>query len=142
MDEALRAFENRDPNKSFEIFRDHAERGDSAAQYNLGVFYETGTAVLSDDDVAEKWYRKAAEQGLAESQFQLATILAADIMAGQATYNAGEESERIVEAYMWLILANNRGHSVASTGLSRLEPHMTEEQIKEAEKRAQQRIDR
>jgi len=40
-----------------------AERGNAAAQYNLGVMYEDGRGVTRDDAQAAAWYRKAADQG-------------------------------------------------------------------------------
>ena len=138
-EDAFRALDDHDFTTALEIFSDLAEKGNPAAQNNLGVFYEIGTGVLSRQDaLAEKWYRKAAEQGLAEAQYNLAAILAADAMAGQAGYMTDDEGERFVEAYMWLILANTRGHPMAPPSLGRLEPHMMEKQLEEAEKRARE----
>lgn len=139
-EEAFRAFDDRDLRRALNIFRKLADQGDAAAQHNLGVFYETGTGISErQDSAAEEWYRKAAEQGLAEAQFQLACILAADLIAGQAGPGENEESNRLTEAYMWLILASKGGHDIAPKSLGRLEPHMTEEQLQEAEKLAAQR---
>jgi TPR repeat protein len=47
-----------------EEFRVMAERGDAAAQYNLGVCYHNGDGVEEDAKEAVKWFRKAAAQGL------------------------------------------------------------------------------
>ena len=38
------------------------------AQKNLGAFYSTGVGVAKDEAKGAYWYRKAAEQGDAESQ--------------------------------------------------------------------------
>ena len=43
-----------------------AEQGE--AQYNLGVMYANGEGVAKDDEESVKWYRKAAEQGLAAAK--------------------------------------------------------------------------
>lgn len=53
-----------------------AEAGDAWAQLNLGAAYDHGLAgVPRDPSLALQWYRKAAEQGLAKAQFNLAHCL-------------------------------------------------------------------
>ena len=49
--------------KSLDETRKKAEKGDAAAQFNLGVMYQNGEGVSKDNVEAVKWYRKAAEQG-------------------------------------------------------------------------------
>ena len=44
-----------------------AEQGDAAAQTNLGNMYAIGRGVTLDAAEAVRWYRKAAEQGLASA---------------------------------------------------------------------------
>ena len=41
------------------------------AQFTLGEFYTAGQGVPQDDAEAVAWYRRAAEQGDADAQFQL-----------------------------------------------------------------------
>ena len=48
-----------------EDVRSCAEQGDAGAQFALGFMYATGEGVLEDDVEAVRWYRLAAEQGLA-----------------------------------------------------------------------------
>jgi len=52
-----------------------AKSGDAVAQYNLGRFYDDqesgGRRKARDDRQAVSWYTKAAEQGLADAQFDL-----------------------------------------------------------------------
>ena len=51
----------------------NAQSGDAAAQYELGNCYSVGDGgVKQDDTEAVKWYRKAAEQGHADAQHDLA----------------------------------------------------------------------
>jgi len=52
-----------------------AEAGDAWAQLNLGAAYDHALGVERDVDQAIYWYKLAAEQGLAEAQFNLAHIL-------------------------------------------------------------------
>ena len=42
-----------------------AEQGDATAQFNLGLMYDTGEGVPKNDAEAARWFRMAAEQGLA-----------------------------------------------------------------------------
>ena len=51
--------------------RAKADKGDAAAQTDLGQMYEQGNGVPEDYAEAVKWYRKAAEQDYAHAQFQL-----------------------------------------------------------------------
>ena len=50
-----------------EEIRAKAEQGDADAQYSLGVIYRQGQGVAPDDVEAARWFRLAADQGLAES---------------------------------------------------------------------------
>jgi len=59
-----------------EGLRSAAEAGDPWAQLNLGAAYDHGLAGLPrDPQQAVTWYRRAAEQGLARAQFNLAHCL-------------------------------------------------------------------
>lgn len=52
------------------------EPGDAVDQYNLGHSYSNGENVPQDDMLAAIWYRKAADQGLAEAQCNLGVCYA------------------------------------------------------------------
>lgn len=59
--------------KAFTHFRRAAELGLAEAQYNLGFFYAVGGhGVTKDEAEAVRWWRKAAEQGHADSRNLLA----------------------------------------------------------------------
>ena len=49
-------------------------KGHLEAQLNLGFMYNQGLGVPQDNIEAAKWYRQAAEQGLAEAQAELGTL--------------------------------------------------------------------
>ena len=51
--------------ESFESVRLRAEQGDAETQYNLGLAYARGQGVPQDDQEAVRWYRLAADQGVA-----------------------------------------------------------------------------
>ena len=46
-----------------------AEQGVAEAQFNLGTIYDSGQGVRQDYAEAARWYRKAAEQGNTEAQY-------------------------------------------------------------------------
>ena len=52
-------------------FRAAAEKGDAAAQFQLGQCYEKGLGVETDSVQAVKWYTKAADQGNADALYSL-----------------------------------------------------------------------
>jgi uncharacterized protein len=62
--------------KAIEVWKPLADRGNSAAQNNLGVMYELGHGVQKDYAQAVVWFRKAAQQGQAAAQFNLGYMYA------------------------------------------------------------------
>ena len=55
------------PDETIAELRALAEQGDALAQFNLGRMYATGEGVPQDDAAAVRWYRLAADQGIALS---------------------------------------------------------------------------
>ena len=51
-----------------------ARQGNAAAQFNLGLMYDSGRGVRQDYTKAVQWYRKAAEQGNVEAQHNLGAV--------------------------------------------------------------------
>jgi hypothetical protein len=77
-----------------------AERGDAAAQFNLGIMYENGSGdsrYVDEGDRPEAvwWLRAAAEQGLPRAQIKLV-----EMHAGEP-----EIPENSVKACGWYLLA-------------------------------------
>jgi uncharacterized protein len=108
---------------TLEWLRKSAEQGDADAQYNLGNKYLGGEGVPKNYAEAVEWYTKAAEQSYAKVQDQLGYVY------------AGEPRDH-VQAYMWLSLAAAKGDEYAKNLLNSIEPHMTPDEIAEAQKRA------
>ena len=50
------------------------EQGDAYAQHNLGNCYLNGDGLRQDKEEAVKWWRKAAEQGLADAQNNMSLL--------------------------------------------------------------------
>mmetsp|Transcript_89488 Transcript_89488/g.178862 ORF Transcript_89488/g.178862 Transcript_89488/m.178862 type:complete len:363 (-) Transcript_89488:213-1301(-) len=59
---------------SSKFYREAAEAGLRAAQYNLALACDFGRGVKQSDSEALKWYTKAAEQGSGEAQHNLAMM--------------------------------------------------------------------
>jgi hypothetical protein len=107
-----------------------AERGDAAAQFNLGIMYENGLddsryAVEGSRPEAMRWLLAAAEQGLPRAQIKLA-----EIYAGEP-----EIPENSVKACGWYLLATAsvRGAHLekAQSAYQRACFHLTPSQIAE-----------
>ena len=85
--------------RDFAQMRIQAEKGDAAAQFNLGRAYGTGQGVAKDSTEAVKWYRKAAEQGHAKAEFWLGVM-----------YGVGEGvAKDPIEAVKWHRKAAEQG---------------------------------
>ena len=144
-----------------EEIRGKAEKGDAEAQDRLGYFHARGV-VGKDYTEAAKWYRKAAEQGLAAGQYHLGDCYAkgkgvtgdpvealkwyrkaadqgyapAQYILG-SWYSSGQNvSKDVVEAHKWLGLASQQGDESAKRILSELEKEMSPEQVSAALQRA------
>ena len=85
-----------------------AEQGLAAAQYNLGVAYETGDGVMEDDAEAVRWYQKAADAGHARAPYALGLKYASGDGVGRDS----------AEAIRWYRLAAARGNAEAQNDLA------------------------
>ena len=85
-----------------------AEQGDCSAQYSLAISYYQGRGgVAKDYSEAVKWYRKAAEQGLADAQRNL----------GLCYINGKGVPENQTEAVKWYRKAAEQGLANAQLNL-------------------------
>jgi hypothetical protein len=96
------------------------------------MYYE-GRGVPQDDAEAARWYRKAAEQGYAEAQFNL----------GSMYYHGYGVPQDYVQAHMWYKLATSKippgeGRDEAVKNRDIVAKRMTPAQISEAQKLARE----
>jgi len=109
------------------LFHPLAEKGDSRAQYNLGLLYASGLGVVHDYKTAMKWHRLAAGQGHAGAQNALAQMYA----KGQGVPLDS------VRAHMWYSVAIESSMAGSKDELMRdrdnLASGMAPAQIKKAE---------
>lgn len=89
----------------------NAEAGDRVAQYNFGVIQETGRfGVPMDKAKAAAWYRKSADQGYANAQYNLGVLY----LHGQGVKLDREAALR------WLRMAAGQNHQPAMAALQKL----------------------
>ena len=90
--------------------------------------YDEGLGVPQDDKTAVKWYRLAAEQGYAKSQFNLG-----------AMYQKGRGViQDYVRAHMWWNIATLQGDKDAREKRDTLEKILTSTQLETAQKLARE----
>ncbi len=160
IDAGLIAYNDRDYKTALSIWQPLAKQGNLYAQFYLGLMYDKGHGVLQDYSQAEKWYRLAAEKGVAKAQFNLGAMhklnknykeagiwysFAAEQGLTEGQYSLGslyrwgkEVSRDYVRAHMWLNLATSNGDISAEYSRDSLADDMTSEQLAEAKKRAKQ----
>jgi len=140
-----------------------ADKGDAKARYELGRAFFSGTlGVARDETEAVKWFRKAAEQNVADAQYNLGVCYAigqgvteddaeavkwfrkaAEQNYADAQYNLGvcyDSGEGVakdeIEAYKWWLLAAGHGNDDAKYNMTIVENKMTREQIAEGQRLA------
>ena len=69
--EGLKALNRGDYKVAFKKWKPLAEKGNSTAQFNLGLMYDKGDGVRQNFPKAVRWYRLAAKQGNVSAQFNL-----------------------------------------------------------------------
>jgi TPR repeat protein len=92
------------------------------AQNNLGSIYGEGRGVTRDYQTAIEWYRKAANQGNAEAQYNLGSV-----------YKTLQDN---IHAHMWWNIAASKGYKEAASNLDTVEREMTAEEINKSQKLA------
>lgn len=82
-------------------------QGDKYAQNGLGAMYYSGRGATQNYQEAVKWFRLAAEQGLAKAQFNLGVM-----------YELGQGvTQNYEEAVKWFHLAAQQGNAMAQNSL-------------------------
>lgn len=89
-----------------------ANRGDTEAQFLLGLQYQDGHGVGRNEVQAAAWLLKAAESGHAEAAYALGELYAEAETAGL---------KDLAQAEKWLRLAAARGHQAAISRLGALQ---------------------
>jgi TPR repeat protein len=148
--------------KAASYYLDAAKLGHSEAQFKVAVCYEKGIGFQRPSAAeAMKWYRQAAERGVAEAQCVLGNHaraahnyneavkwynLAAVRGVASAQYELailhrngqGVEKKDMVEAYKWFALAAENGYEQANQQMEELPKlyGMTSEQVTQGQQKA------
>ena len=114
-----------DYKKAYSTMRSLAEASDHAyAQYYVGMMHLNGQGVEQDYEEAEKWFRKASEQGIPQAQYKLGML-----------YSEGQGLPQDYEyAYSWFRVAAVHGHNKSIEAIAGAREKLSEEELKEAEK--------
>lgn len=102
-DKAIHVYGCADYPKAFSMVVPLAEGGHALAQYQMGLMLEQGQGTAPDLAEAYKWYRKAADQGIADAYFALGQI-----------YQGGVAVPKdAIQAYAAFDVAATLGHAVS-----------------------------
>jgi hypothetical protein len=161
-EDALKSYNTGDFAKAMQIFRPLAEKGQTLAEYILGLMYTNAQGVSENYSEGLKWLQKAGEQGEAKAQFAVGVAYfkglgvqknnaeafkwyrrAADQGLGVAQYNLGAMyakgeavTQDVVTAHLLYGLAATSGIKAAGAAKDQVAKSMTPEQIAQAEKMA------
>ncbi len=110
--DGVAAIEKGDFAAAVEIFRPLAEKGDVAAQYNMGLAYANGRGVTRDDAAAVGWLARAAAADYARAERLLAVMKtygrgtpadpkgAAELLAKAAAHGDADAQFHLGDAYL------------------------------------------
>ncbi|MGH8762292.1 MAG: tetratricopeptide repeat protein [Nitrosospira sp.] len=110
------------------LYQENAEKGNSDAQYKLGLLYLTGNGALQDFTEAAKWLKLAAEQGHASAQYELGLIY-------RTGYGLATDQ---VQSYMWLNLAAAAGIQQAVMARDEVMRSLSSKQLAQAQKNSRE----
>jgi TonB family protein len=100
---------------AFAKAREGAERGETVAQYKLGVLYLNGQGVKQDRDEASKWLQKAAAQGSADAQEAMGVLMApranypGDSALAASWFRQAAEQGKPLSQYFLAMLLRTKG---------------------------------
>jgi TPR repeat protein len=93
--------------KPLEILLELAQKGDSEAQFEIGLAYYYGKGVSQNQETALGWFRKAAEQGHAAAQYAI----------GRMYYYGHGVGQDVNESVKWFRNAAENGYADAQFAL-------------------------
>ncbi len=111
LQDAVSALQRKDYPTAFRLLEPLAKAGDAQAQSKLGLLYYNGQGVRESNAEALLWFERAARQGLADAQYQLANMYT----FGMAPVPADTDPQRI--AAQWYFEAASQGHADAQYSL-------------------------
>ena len=128
MDKADAAFQRQEYKTAFRLILPLAERGNTVAQYKLGILYAYGQGVTQNYSEAARWFRKSADQGNADGQYNLGFMYA----------NGQGVTQDYVEAHKWWNISAAQGNKKAFKDRDIVAGRMTTAQITMAQRLARE----
>ena len=123
---ALRAYQEKDYATAAKEWRELADGGDPASQFNLGLLYLDGIGVPQSITEAIEWFRRAADPGYPKAQYNLGGM-----------YAAGKVVRRdYITAHMWLNLCAATADPKCIAQRDLVQAKMRDRDILEAQRRA------
>jgi localization factor PodJL len=113
----------RDLARARELYEVAANKGNASAMHNLAVLLATGIGTAQPDfDGAAKWFQKASELGVRDSQFNLAILYA----------RGNGVKQDLEESYKWFAIAARDGDKDAAEKRDEVANAMRPEQLTSA----------
>lgn len=113
----------RDLARARELYEVAASKGNASAMHNLAVLLATGIGTATPDfDGAAKWFQKASELGVRDSQFNLAILYA----------RGNGVKQDLEESYKWFAIAARDGDRDAAAKRDEVANAMRPEQLTSA----------
>jgi len=125
-DKAIHTYGCADYPKAFKMIVPLAEGGHGLAQYQMGLMLEQGQGTEANLTEAYKWYKKAADQGIADAYFAL----------GQIYYRGVAVPKDLMQAMVSFDVAARLGHSVSNDWRGMVSNVLNDEQLAKAQKAA------
>ncbi|MCW5706825.1 peptidoglycan-binding protein [Shinella sp.] len=117
----------RDLPRARELYEVAANKGNASAMHNLAVLLATGVGTEQPDfDGAAKWFQKASEFGVRDSQFNLAILYA----------RGNGVKQDLEESYKWFAIAARDGDGDAAQKRDEVANAMRPEQLSSAKAKA------
>ncbi|PKC00966.1 HCP-like protein [Rhizophagus irregularis] len=96
-----------DSEKSFYWYQKSAENGNKFAQYNLGLYYQSGWGIEKNEIEAFKWYEKSAKQDNSDAQNYLGFLYKNGII----------KQEDLEKSFYWYQKSAKNGNKIAQYNL-------------------------
>ena len=94
--------------------------------FNLGMFYATGDGGPKNDPSAAAWFRRAADLGLHDAQYNMAVMA----QSGRGV------PKNLADAYKWYLVAAAQGDTGARQSADAIKGELSAEQRTAAERAA------
>lgn len=122
LQDGIDAYADQNFEKAIKVLTPLANKGDSQAQFYLGLTYDYRNSDFYDEELSDEWLEKSALQGNIDAQFKLGDKSAWRAHLSKISYK-DDADEHIFNAINWLTKASNQGDIPSSHYLAGLYSH-------------------